>query len=59
MDVRQHRQELEQELLAAVEEAEQELQRCNGAAKGEAQMKYQQALKRFNDFVIHGKIPEG
>lgn len=54
----QDRQALEQKLLAAVREAEKELRSCDATEKDAAQRKYHQALKRFNDFVIHRRAPD-
>ena len=52
------RQEIEQELLSAVEKAQRELQRACGADTGAATIKFRSALKRLNDFAVDGKVPE-
>ena len=55
---RKSRQQIEQELLGAVEKAQRELQQCCGAAREEATTKFRLALKRLNDFAVDGKVPE-
>jgi hypothetical protein len=52
------RQQLENELLKVVEEARKDLQQSTGSAKTTARIKYEKALRRFNELVLHDKIPK-
>jgi len=55
---RKTRQQVEEELLVAVYEAEHEMRKTTGKCLPPARKAYQDALKRFNDFVINGRLPE-
>ena len=50
-------QQIEQELLKAVEEAKRLYDRSTGEARDAARQRYEVALKRFNQFVVIGELP--
>ena len=52
------RQQVEEELLVAVQKAEHEMRKSTGKCLPPARRAYQDAIKRLNDFVIKGRLPE-
>jgi hypothetical protein len=52
------REQIEEELAAALQEAQDDKHKATGKCLPPARKAYQEALKRFNDFVIGGKMPD-
>ncbi len=52
------RQQIEAELMAELEEAEQRLDAACPDAKSQERERFCAALKRFNAFILDGKLPE-
>jgi len=55
---RKTRQQIEEELLATLRQAEHDMHKATGKCLPAARKAYQEALQRFNDFVIRCKTPE-
>jgi len=52
------REQIENELVVAVSDAEERVRRqCNGVDRELAQQAYMEAVRRLNDFVLRGKLP--
>ena len=53
------REQIENELVVAVSDAEERVRRqCTGESKELAQQAYMEAVKRLNDFLLRGKLPD-
>jgi hypothetical protein len=52
------KEKIEEELASALQEAEDDKNKATGKCVPPARKAYQEALKRFNDFVIDGKMPD-
>ena len=57
--LRRTREQIENELVVAVSDAEERVRRqCTGEGRELAQQTYMEAVKRLNDFVLRGKLPD-
>ena len=53
------REQIENELVSAVSDAEERVRRqCTGEGRELAQQAYMEAVKRLNDFLLRGKLPD-
>jgi hypothetical protein len=52
------KEKIVEELASALQEAEDDKNKATGKCVPPARKGYQEALKRFNDFVIDGKMPD-
>jgi hypothetical protein len=53
------REELEARLLAELRDAEAAFHRASPDEKPEAENRYRQALERFNEIIVHRRMPPG
>jgi hypothetical protein len=53
------REELEERLLAELREAEAAFHLAGPEEKPEAENRYRQALERFNEIIVHRRMPPG
>jgi hypothetical protein len=53
------REELEQRLLAELKEAETAFHQAPPGQKEQAENRYRQALERFNEIIVHRRMPPG
>ena len=52
------REQIENELVVAVSDAEERVQQSTAEGRELAQQAYMEAVKRLNDFVLRGKLPD-
>ena len=52
------REQIETQLVVAVSDAEERVRQCTAEGRELAQQAYMEAVKRLNDFVLRGKLPD-